>query len=58
MRNPKVRIVQGEGVSIETFSKEDAMLIEVDGNVRGLTPVEFRVLPRALKFVVGEQERG
>lgn len=53
VRNPKVRIVQGEGVSIETFSKEDAMLIEVDGNVRGLTPVEFRVLPRALRFVVG-----
>ena len=53
VRNPKVRIVQGEGVSIETFSREDAMLIEVDGNVRGVTPVEFRVLPRALKFVVG-----
>ena len=53
VRNPKVRIVQGEGVSIETFSQEDAMLIEVDGNVRGLTPVEFRVMPRTLKFVVG-----
>ena len=53
VRNPKVRIVQGEGVSIETFSQEDAMLIEVDGNVRGLTPVEFRVMPRALRFVVG-----
>jgi len=52
VKNPKVRIVQGEGVSIETFSKEDAMLIEVDGNVRGVTPVEFRMLPRALKFVV------
>jgi diacylglycerol kinase (ATP) len=51
--NPKVRIVQGEGVSIETFSPEDAMLIEADGNVRGLTPVEFRVMPRALRFVVG-----
>jgi diacylglycerol kinase (ATP) len=50
--NPKVRIVQGEGVSIETFSPEDAMLIEADGNVRGVTPVEFRVMPRALRFVV------
>ena len=29
------------------------MLIEVDGNVRGVTPVEFRVMPRALRFVVG-----
>jgi YegS/Rv2252/BmrU family lipid kinase len=53
--NPKVRIVQGEGVSIETFSAEDAMPIEVDGNVRGLTPVEFRVLPAALRFLVGEK---
>jgi len=51
--NPKVRIVQGEGVSIETFSAEDAMPIEADGNVRGLTPVEFRVMPGALRFLVG-----
>ncbi|MGH9929980.1 MAG: hypothetical protein ACREA9_12265, partial [Pyrinomonadaceae bacterium] len=50
--NPKVRIVQGEGVSIETFSPEDAMPIEADGNVRGVTPVEFRVMPKALRFVV------
>lgn len=51
--NPKVRITQGEGVSIETFAPADAMLIEADGNVRGVTPVEFRVMPRALRFVVG-----
>jgi diacylglycerol kinase (ATP) len=50
--NPKVHIAQGEGVSIETFSPEDAMPIEADGNVRGLTPVEFRVMPKALRFVV------
>jgi YegS/Rv2252/BmrU family lipid kinase len=53
--NPKVRIVQGEGVSIETFSPEDAMPIEADGNVRGLTPVEFRVMPGALRFVAGQE---
>jgi YegS/Rv2252/BmrU family lipid kinase len=53
VRNPRVRIVQGEEVTIETFSQEDAMLIEVDGNVRGATPVEFRVMPRTLRFVVG-----
>jgi diacylglycerol kinase (ATP) len=51
--NPKVRIMQGEGVSIETFSPEDAMPIEADGNVRGVTPVEFRVMPAALRFVSG-----
>jgi YegS/Rv2252/BmrU family lipid kinase len=52
VNNPKVRLVQGVGVSIETFSAEDAMLIEADGNVRGVTPVEFRVMPKALRFVV------
>jgi YegS/Rv2252/BmrU family lipid kinase len=51
--NPKVNVTQGEGVGIETFAKTDAMLIEADGNVRGVTPVEFRVMPGALKFVVG-----
>ena len=49
--NRRVRIMQGETVRIETFSAEDAMLIEVDGNVRGKTPVEFRILPKALRFV-------
>lgn len=51
--NPKVRITQGTKVRVETFSPEDAMKIEADGNVRGVTPVEFRVMPRALQFVVG-----
>lgn len=57
--NPKVRIVQGTRARIETFASEDAMPIEVDGNVRGFTPVEFRVMPKALRFVVGQKkERG
>lgn len=51
--NPRVRITQGSRVTIETFSPEDAMKIEADGNVRGVTPVEFRVMPRALRFVTG-----
>ncbi len=50
--NPKVRIVQGTKVRIETFSAADEMKIEADGNVRGVTPVEFRVMPHALRFVV------
>jgi YegS/Rv2252/BmrU family lipid kinase len=49
--NPKVRIRQGTKVRIETFANEDAMPIEADGNVRGFTPVEFQVMPRALRFV-------
>lgn len=50
--NPKVRIHQGTKVRVETFGRDDAMPIEADGNVRGLTPVEFRVMPRTLRFVV------
>jgi diacylglycerol kinase (ATP) len=51
--NPKVQIRQGTRVRIETFGREDAMPIEVDGNVRGVTPVEFRIMPQALRFVMG-----
>jgi diacylglycerol kinase (ATP) len=51
--NPKVQIRQGMNVRVETFAPEDAMPIEVDGNVQGVTPVEFRVMPLALRFVAG-----
>jgi diacylglycerol kinase (ATP) len=50
--NPKVRVRQGTKAKIETLSEAGAMRIEVDGNVRGFTPVEFCVMPRALRFVV------
>jgi diacylglycerol kinase family enzyme len=39
-------------VRIETLLLQDAMPLEADGNVRGVTPVEFRVLPGALRFLV------
>ena len=51
VKNPKVSVTQGEIVRIETFLVQDAMPIEADGNVRGVTPVQFQVLPRALRFV-------
>jgi diacylglycerol kinase family enzyme len=50
--NPKVNAFQGRHVLIETVATEDALPIEADGNLRGKTPVEFRVLPRALRVVV------
>jgi len=53
--NPKVRLTQGSRVRVETFKPEDAMPIEADGNVRGVTPVEFRVMPAALRFVTGKE---
>jgi diacylglycerol kinase (ATP) len=53
VKNPRVRVTQGHQVRIETFSSEDGMLIEADGNVRGRTPVEFRIMPGALRIVAG-----
>jgi YegS/Rv2252/BmrU family lipid kinase len=52
VNNPKVTITQGSIVTIETFLVQDGMLLEADGNVRGVTPVQFQVLPGALRFVV------
>jgi diacylglycerol kinase (ATP) len=50
--NPKVSLTQGRKVLIETLLLKDAMLLEADGNVRGVTPVEFRVMPGALRFLM------
>ena len=51
VNNPKVTIMQGTIARIETFLQQDAMPLEADGNVRGVTPVQFQVLPGALQFV-------
>ena len=51
LENPKVTLTQGKKVRIETLLLQDAMPLEADGNVRGVTPVQFQVLPRALKFL-------
>lgn len=50
--NPKVKIVQGRYVNIQTFSPEDALPIEVDGNVSGHTPADYSIMPGALRIVV------
>ena len=49
--NPKVRIKQGKYARVETFSLHDALPIEADGNVRGHTPADYRIMPGALRFV-------
>jgi diacylglycerol kinase (ATP) len=51
INNPKVGITQGEVVRVHTFSDDDSMPLEVDGNVRGVTPVQFQVMARVLRFV-------
>ena len=50
--NPKVKIVQGRHVNIQTFAPEDALRIEVDGNVSGHTPADYSIMPAALRIVV------
>lgn len=50
--NPKVKIVQGGYVNIQTFAPEDALRIEVDGNVSGQTPADYSIMPGALRLVV------
>lgn len=52
INNPKVGITQGEVVRIHTFSDDDSMPLEADGNVRGVTPVQFEVMERVLRFVL------
>jgi YegS/Rv2252/BmrU family lipid kinase len=50
--NPKVSLTQGARTRIETLLLQDAMLLEADGNVKGMTPVEFQVMPGALRFLI------
>lgn len=51
VKNPRVRILRGERVRIEHLTDADALAVEADGDVRGHTPLEFRVLPGALRVV-------
>lgn len=52
LANARVKVATGQMARIQTFLAKDAMPIEADGNLRGETPVQFQVLPRALRFVV------
>lgn len=50
--NPRVRIIKARQIRVETETGRDALLLEADGNVRGHTPAEFRIMPGALRVVV------
>jgi diacylglycerol kinase (ATP) len=52
LANPRVRAIKTTRVLIETLAPQDALPVEADGNVRGHTPAEFRVIPSALKVVL------
>jgi YegS/Rv2252/BmrU family lipid kinase len=51
VKNPRVRIRRGERVRIEHLLPADRIAVEADGDVRGHTPLEFRVIAGALGVV-------
>lgn len=51
LANKRVRIIKARHVRVETETPEDALLLEADGNVRGHTPADFRIMPGALRVV-------
>lgn len=50
--NPRVTIVRASRVSIGHVNDGDALPVEADGDVRGVTPLELIVVPRALRVVI------
>lgn len=51
LSNPKIKLAQGTRARVETVDARDALGVEADGDVRGHTPAEFRVMPSALRVV-------
>jgi YegS/Rv2252/BmrU family lipid kinase len=52
LANPNVRAIQGTSVEIETIGRENELLVEADGNVRGVTPAHFHIMPSVIRLVV------
>jgi len=51
LANPKVKLARGTRVRVETTDESDSLAVEADGDVRGRTPAEFRVMAAALRVV-------
>jgi diacylglycerol kinase family enzyme len=51
LANPKVSLTRAARVRVETHDPADSLAVEADGDVRGHTPAEFRVMPGALRVV-------
>jgi diacylglycerol kinase (ATP) len=49
--NPKVKLTRGRHVRVETLDDADPLGVEADGDPRGHTPADFRVLPSSLRVV-------
>jgi diacylglycerol kinase (ATP) len=54
LANPNVRSLQATRVSVETLTPGEMLAVEADGNVRGHTPAEFRIMPAALRVILPE----
>jgi diacylglycerol kinase (ATP) len=52
VENPKVSIKPCKRVVIENMHEDDPLMVEADGNLRGTTPVEFRIMTRSLCVLV------
>lgn len=51
LNNPRVKLTRATHVRIETTDSADSLGVEADGDVRGRTPAEFRVMPAALRVI-------
>lgn len=49
--NPHVKLTRATHVRIETLDPADSLGVEADGDVRGRTPAEFRVMAAALNVL-------
>jgi len=52
LNNPRVQIIHAKHVRVETIEPQETLLVEADGNVRGHTPAEFRIMPKALRVIM------
>ena len=51
LANPKIVLKKGRVVRVETLDQKETLTMEADGDVRGSTPTEFRLMPAALGLV-------
>jgi len=58
LKNPNVRSMKAMRVIVEHLTPNDPLPLEADGNVRGHTPAEFRIMPKAIQLVLPEQAEG
>jgi diacylglycerol kinase (ATP) len=51
LANRKVKLTRGRHIRIETLDTSDSLGVEADGDPRGRTPADFRIMPAALRIV-------